>query len=428
MRREDFLKQFWSPYPAAPNGCKSLARWTQNVTSEVIWLGGILSWNSVASAEGGELQIISADQSLPLQWDLPYLFAKSPEDAGEPLAQLSVSHILQPGDQVAVQVKNGRITKLMLLAPTLKERPVIENTATLKKWSKFVSEVREYLTWLGYQELNTPSLVACPGMEPTLEPFQVGDKFLPTSPEIHLKKALSLGFTDLFEIKSCFRNKENSPNHQPEFQMLEWYRSYANLTAIRDDIAGMIKVLSKNDPASFKIHELTFAEMFQKYLGFTLTPQTTRADLCGLAADLKIAVDEKDSWNDVFNRIFVEKLEPTMAKCPPTILKDFPPSQAALSRLTEAGWADRFEFYWEGLEIANAFHEVNDPAEQERRWQVEADERKHLGTANIPTDPELIEHMKMGMPPAGGIALGLERLFMALYGVKDIAETRLFPS
>jgi lysyl-tRNA synthetase class 2 len=101
---------------------------------------------------------------------------------------------------------------------------------------------------------------------------------------------------------------------------------------------------------------------------------------------------------------------------------------AALARLTPDGWADRFELYWNGLEIANAFNEVTDPTEQRHRWNAEIAERARLGTALVPDDPELIRALEAGLPPSGGIALGVERLYMAINGVRDIRELRLFPT
>jgi lysyl-tRNA synthetase class 2 len=100
---------------------------------------------------------------------------------------------------------------------------------------------------------------------------------------------------------------------------------------------------------------------------------------------------------------------------------------AALAKLTPTGWADRFEFYWNGLEIANAFHEVNDPREQRERWQIEQRERERLGTGRLPIDDELIRSLEAGMPPSGGIALGVERLYMATRNITpDIRELYLF--
>jgi lysyl-tRNA synthetase class 2 len=122
----------------------------------------------------------------------------------------------------------------------------------------------------------------------------------------------------------------------------------------------------------------------------------------------------------------IEKIEPAMEKRGPLIVRRFPPEMAALARLDEEGWADRFEFYWNGLEIANAFNEVTDAQEQRRRWQAEQDERARLGTTPLPQDESLIRALENGLPPTGGIALGLERLYMATHGLKDIRELRLF--
>jgi len=108
------------------------------------------------------------------------------------------------------------------------------------------------------------------------------------------------------------------------------------------------------------------------------------------------------------------------------IVRDFPPSMAALARMTSEGWADRCELYWEGLEIANGFNEVNDPIEQKKRWQNDIEERRRLGTSIVPVDPSLIRALEVGMPPTGGIALGMERLYMACRGVDEIRELKLF--
>ena len=147
-----------------------------------------------------------------------------------------------------------------------------------------------------------------------------------------------------------------------------------------------------------------------------------------LCTRLGLYFQESDSFNDLFHRVLIDRLEPRFPEFGPLVVRDFPPSMAALARLTPDGWADRFEFYWNGLEIANAFNEVNDPAEQERRWAEEKSERRRLGTSEVPDDPALIAALRSGMPPTGGIALGVERLFMAIYGVSEIRELSLFTS
>ena len=111
----------------------------------------------------------------------------------------------------------------------------------------------------------------------------------------------------------------------------------------------------------------------------------------------------------------------------PLLVSNYPPSQAALSRLGADGFAERFEVYWNGLELANAFHELNDPAENERRFAEDAALKVALGKPRVPRDENLMRALKRGLPPSGGIALGVDRLFMAMFGIKEIAETRAFP-
>lgn len=301
------------------------------------------------------------------------------------------------------------------------------------EFAEFTETVRRYFLNQGLKEIFTPSLVPCPGLEPSLEPFsserrrgsRVEKTYLPTSPEIHLKKALALGFTDIFEIKPCFRNNENSPHHAEEFLMLEWYRSFADLKIIKDDLKALLLALHDKIQNSVQIQETEFSILFREVLDFPLTPQSSREDLARVCARLNIEFTGGDSFNDLFHRLMIEKIEPALLLKGPTIVQNFPPSMAALAKLTDDGWADRFEFYWNGFEIANAFNEVTNANEQAARWQIEKDERTRLGTSELPDDPELIQALKRGLPPTGGIALGVERLFMAMHGISDIRELRV---
>jgi elongation factor P--(R)-beta-lysine ligase len=130
----------------------------------------------------------------------------------------------------------------------------------------------------------------------------------------------------------------------------------------------------------------------------------------------------------LFHRLWIESIDPWLAEQPePIIVYNFPPSLAALSRLTADGWADRLEFYWRGLEIGNAFFELNDPAEQRRRFAADAVEKERLGRSPVAVDDDFLSALEAGMPPACGIAVGLERLFMAAQGVATIQEIKAFP-
>lgn len=311
----------------------------------------------------------------------------------------------------------------------------------------FVDRVRQFFLEEGLSELQTPTLVPCPGMEPSLEAFSLqvskGRRerrlYLPTSPEIHLKKAMALGFHDVFEIKTCFRRGEFSEHHENEFTMLEWYRGFADLDLIVTDLVLLLEVLSAAgwgdgeapnahsvEPSTLQFTTTDFQHLFRQFLKFELTPKTTVTELRLLCQSLSLYYTQDDSFDDLFHRLLIDRLEPEMAKLGPLIVRRFPPSQAALAKLDQEGWADRFEFYWKGLEIANAFNEVTDPKEQIHRWQLELTERLRLGTEPLTPDPGLIQALEKGIPPSGGIALGLERLYMAFTNVKDIKDLRLF--
>jgi len=177
-----------------------------------------------------------------------------------------------------------------------------------------------------------------------------------------------------------------------------------------------------------KLNRTTMAELFAKvFPGFVLKSTTSIDELRGLAQSQAVHFEPEDSWDDVFLRIFIEKIEANLGVDGPLLVRGYPPSQAALSRIAHNGFADRFEVYWRGLELANAFHELNDPIENQARFKKDADLKAHLGKIAVPIDAQLIEAFEAGMPPAGGIALGVERLFMALFEIRDISETRTFP-
>lgn len=303
---------------------------------------------------------------------------------------------IEPGDEICVRYEKTQdilfASDPVLLVKAKRQGVTIPNP-WVAQWFNFLTEVREKLSALGLQEVQTPSLVQNPGMEPHLTSFETswdfGSKtkrmFLPTSPELHMKQLLSSGWTDIFEIKNCFRSEEFSKHHEPEFTMLEWYRAFSDLELIKSDLKALLR---KFDP------QIEFLDM-----------------------DVEGLIPEK----------VVMEIEPNLPKDKAVFLTGYPASEAALARVTDDGKADRFELYWKGLEIANAFHELNDPAEQRRRHLADQKYRQENGLQEYPLDENFLGGLEQGMPPSGGIALGLDRLFMALYDVPSIQEMRLFP-
>ena len=428
--RAEYLKSEWQSYPAAPEACQSLHQFLKSPKAKT-WVGGRLLWQDPNKLEGGVFLLSSFAHFIECEWQLPFLLVGQKDNQPKAMSNESLSQFFKYGDQVAVYVEKAEINKLyisevMLLAPALKE-PRLSTFKIHQEWQNFVQQTKNFFKQQNLEEITTSTLVVCPGLEPTLEPFatkwKVGSSekqmFLPTSPEIQIKKKICQGATDVFEIKPCFRNEEKSPHHLPEFHMIEWYRAYSTLDKIEKDVENLVNFLSKN-PVKFQ--RKSIAELVKKYLNFELTPETSRDQLKKLAKEKNIQTSDSDSWNDVFHRLWVEHVETNLHTEGALIVHSYPPSQAALARTGQDGWIERFEFYWEGIELANAFHEVNDPHLQMHRWQQEIDERKHLKTTELKRDDELLDLQHTGMPPTSGIALGMERLFMAIHKIEHINQ------
>lgn len=344
------------------------------------------------------------------------------------------SEFLIEGDIVAVV----SASEVVLLAPQKKSLPNRSyNKEVTQKWGTYLQSLREFFVSQGFVELKTPSLVVCPGTEPSLDVFstnlKVGSRqqklFLPTSPELHLKKALALGAEKIFELAPCFRNGEVTERHQPEFLMLEWYRAYASLSLIKGDTVKLVNHLAQAmkvaGPA--KVTSYSVAELFRIHCGFELKPDTSKAELKALAEKIGVDVRSAESIDDYFFLIFMDKIESQLPSEELVFVEKYPPYQAALARLTSDGWGDRFEAYWKGMELCNAFHELNDPTIQRLRSEEDLQKKSEMHKEPVALDEEFFQCLEAGLPPSGGIALGVERLFMALQGLHSISSLRLFP-
>lgn len=304
----------------------------------------------------------------------------------------------------------------------------------IKDWENFLTAIKDFFYSRGLAYADTPSLVRCPGTEPHLQVFKTHlvmnhkykTLYLPTSPEMHLKKLLCQDWTDFFEIKKCYRNGELSKLHQAEFTLLEWYRAFYSTRELMEETYTLLsflrrKVFFKPDLPEAKTY--TVCELFKKYLFFSLTPQTSKKEIIVLLKKHNLIYNLKDTFESLFFNLFLNLVEPKLSKENPVFIYDYPPQLRAFSKLNKQGWADRFELYWRGLELANAFHEVTDGEEQLFLFREHIKKRKDY----MPIDEELLFFMKGGMPPCSGIAVGLDRLFLALYEKDSLEETRLFP-
>ncbi len=311
-----------------------------------------------------------------------------------------------------------------------------KNSKIIKKFKIFEYNIKTFFLEQKFTEAETPFIVSNPGSEPYLDPLQISflennkkkHSFLPTSPELHLKKLLSFGEEKIFEIKTCFRGNERGFQHQTEFKMLEWYRAFSRLDQIAEDIQNLIVFLNKNMNfnENFEFESTTVRDLFSKYINFELTPKTTRQDLAKICIKLKIDTNENMTWDDLFFLIFLEKIEPQFIGRY-LFVYDYPPKLSALSSINSNGWASRFEFYINGVEIANAYQELNNLENNIEVHKRDMKSKKILNKKIFLPDQLFFESLKFGIPPAAGVALGIERLFMALFDIDDIKRLRAFP-
>jgi lysyl-tRNA synthetase class 2 len=317
---------------------------------------------------------------------------------------------------------------------------------------RIIQGIREYFLGDGFVEMETPYIVPSPGMEPHLLAPEVfiqslgeapGKMYLHTSPEYCMKKLLAQGWEKIFQICRVFRDEEVSRTHQIEFTMLEWYRTHADYRKIMEDCEGLLDFLSRE---ILKGSELTYQGK-----KIDLAPPAERLSVAG-AMQLYGKVDiEKNcdgaslleearakgfrfdpgayySFDELFFKIFLEAVEPRLGHPKPTILYDYPAAMGALARLKPENpvWAERFELYIAGLELANAFSELVDPVEQRKRFESEQRLRAVLEKPLYPIDEELLTALSR-MPPSAGIALGVDRLAMLFCDVPSIQEVLAFP-
>ncbi|MFG1182273.1 EF-P lysine aminoacylase EpmA [Xanthobacter versatilis] len=321
---------------------------------------------------------------------------------------------------------------------------------------RMMAAIRARLAGEGFMEVETPALQVSPGNEAHLHAFAtdlIGPDgarrtlYLRTSPEFAAKKLLAAGEEQIFEFARVFRNRERGMAHHPEFTLLEWYRAGAPYTRLMDDCAGLLACAAEAGGVStfawrghtcdpFAAPErLTLEEAFARHAGMALATVLPapgeRPDprpFAELAAAHGIRTAPDDTWADIFSRVLVEKIEPRLGMGRPTVLCDYPVSEAALARPKpeDPRFAERFELYACGLELANAFGELTDADEQRRRFEEEMDEKERLYGERYPIDADFLAALA-AMPPASGCALGFDRLAVLASGARRIEDVLWAP-
>lgn len=316
-----------------------------------------------------------------------------------------------------------------------------------------VREIRKYFQELGFLEVNTPALQISPGLEPHLQAFAtelvhpIGKQRLPlylhTSPEFAMKKLLVAGLPKIFQIAQTFRNGERSHTHHPEFSLLEWYRAGADSADLMNDCEGLIRAVAHaiqgEEPilrwqgqearVNQPFERLTVVEAFAKYADVDLLACLdgefpSAGPIRAACEKIGITTAADDRFDDIFFRIFLDRIEPKLGVGRPTFLTDYPISMAALARpqAKDPRFAERFELYICGMELANAFGELTDPVVQRERFERDMELKEKLYGYRYPIDEDFLAALEEGLPNSAGIALGVDRLMMLGVGAKNISD------
>ncbi len=315
--------------------------------------------------------------------------------------------------------------------------------------------IRRYFKGQGFHEVETPLLLPTPSTEPYLEVFQTELKddhgarwpaFLPTSPEFALKKLLAYGSGSIFEITKSFRNGEGqSSRHNPEFSILEWYEVGGDYMSVANEMEKLLTFIKKQLHKGSKNHityqgkvydlttpweRITVAEAFQKYADIDTETMLNEEKLKTVGKEKGYQVDATTTWEEIWNQIIANEIEPKLGIGKPTILYDYPLAQAVLAKkkASDPRFAERWELYLGGLELANCFSELTDWREQEARCLENLAERKHLRKTEFGMDSAFIDALKKGMPECGGVAVGIDRLVMLFTDSASIDEVLTFPA
>jgi len=299
--------------------------------------------------------------------------------------------------------------------------------------AKLLAEIRRFFTDRGLLEVETPVLsefgvtdvhLATFSTE-FISPFGEQSKtlWLSTSPEYHMKRLLAAGSGPIFQIGKVFRNEEAGNRHNPEFTMLEWYRPHFDMYRLINEVDDLLQQILECPPAE----SMSYQFAFQQYVG--LDPLS--ADLSELvekAEKHQLIGAENESRDTLLQFLFSTVVEPQIGQEAPVVVYHFPASQAALAQISSEDLrvAERFEFYYKGLELANGFHELSDAREQLRRFQQDNLQREKMGLPVRAIDIRLLAALQAGIPNCSGVALGVDRLLMIAMGTESIKEVISF--
>ncbi len=289
----------------------------------------------------------------------------------------------------------------------------------LRARAVLLAHLRQWFASQDVLEVETPQLSVAANTDPHIQSYHIAqaDRYLRTSVEFHHKRLLAAGVGDIYEIGRVFRMAEQGRHHNPEFTMLEWYRLGMDHHQLIDSIEQMLRQLHDDYPGMTR---MSYRDCLRQYVN--LDPaQASLADLiealeaAGVSPPESICGDADALLDLLIGAVLAQRLPAGQYTC----IVDYPASQASLARIdrSDLQWpvANRFEIYFGALELANGFHELDDAAEQRARFEADNRDRSTIGLNQMPIDQHLIDALNAGLPDCAGVAIGLDRLLLALH-------------
>ncbi|MFH4575933.1 elongation factor P--(R)-beta-lysine ligase [Vibrio diabolicus] len=306
----------------------------------------------------------------------------------------------------------------------------------LRQRATLIASIRQFFADRQVMEVDTPAMSHATVTDIHLHTFQTefvgpgyadGSKlFFMTSPEFHMKRLLAAGSGCIYQINKAFRNEENGRYHNPEFTMLEWYRVGFDHHKLMDEMDDLLQLVLKCGAAQRMTYQQAFIDVLSVCpLEGSMTELKTAASKLGLS-DIAELEEDRDT---LLQLLFSVGVEHKIGQDVPAFVYDFPASQAALAKINPQDHrvADRFEVYFKGIELANGFHELDNPKEQLARFEQDNAKRLDMGLKPQPIDYHLISALEAGLPDCAGVALGIDRLIMLALGCDHIDQVTAFP-
>ena len=345
------------------------------------------------------------------------------------------------------------VSDLRLLAPRLRDAPDPESAGAVSLRARLMAGTRAFFESRGFVAVDTPTFMTVPDLTPALRSFrteyvngegETRPMYLQTSPEHYMKRLLAAGSERIYQICRFYRNGERFDTHHPEFTGLEWYEAYADygtvMTTTEDYVTSLAETLDHGCALTYRGTAIDLRPPWPRYRVRDLFLDRSGIDLddcddleafASAARARGCEVREDDDWDDLFHRVFLTAVEPALPADRPVFLSEYPARLPSLARRVPGNprYVERFELYMGGLELANAFTELNDPAEQRARFEAELEvKRSKKGPDRYDggVDEALLAALEYGMPPSGGIAFGLDRLAMLFADVGTIDPVIMF--